>query len=283
MMFILLRLILISVIGFTFIIAWLGLTLPKQLYHNQLSVLMYHHVHDDDRSANTISSQLFREQLIYLKNKGYQFITMNDLKQFLQGAPIADNAVLVTFDDGYEGFYTYAFPVLEELQIPAVNFIITKTLDAPLDDIPPKLSREQIHSMMVQSNLIDVQCHTDSLHNKNDNGKALLIGHILTEEITETDLQYKQRIIQDTQTCLSKLKLLNPLVIDSLAYPYGIYNEASASLVKQAGIKFAFTIQPGMTTRRVDPLKIPRINAGSPKITPESLHQKIVQRVKMVE
>ncbi len=43
----------------------------------------------------------------------------------MEGATVPSNAVLVTFDDGYQSFYTAAYPILKSLRIPAVNFVIT--------------------------------------------------------------------------------------------------------------------------------------------------------------
>lgn len=136
-------------------------------YRDQVAVLMYHHVHDTDHSASTVSTALFREQLSYLLSRGYHFISLGDFKQFLAGGPVPDKAVLVTFDDGYKSFHDFAYPILRELQVPAVNFIITKDLDTPLAPSIPALSPEEIQAMMREMpGLIDAQCHTNALHFK---------------------------------------------------------------------------------------------------------------------
>jgi peptidoglycan/xylan/chitin deacetylase (PgdA/CDA1 family) len=273
----LIKSLLLCVIGLTLILSAYGFYKPEMVYKDQLAVLMYHHVYDQDTSSSTITTKLFREQLTYLKSKGYHFISLQQMKNFLNGAPIPVNAALVTFDDGYESFYINAYPILKELAIPAVNFIITQTLEHPKQDIPKKMSREEIKTMLADSPLIEVQCHTDSLHNKVTNGKALLIGHISLDGKQETDAQYKQKVVSDTQACINKLKPLNLTAVDSLAYPYGIYNQAAADYVHAAGIQYAFTILTKMTTRQSNPLEIPRINAGSPNITPQGL-EKTIQR-----
>jgi peptidoglycan/xylan/chitin deacetylase (PgdA/CDA1 family) len=268
---------LLCVIGLTLLLSAYGFYKPQMVYKDQLAVLMYHHVYDQDTSSSTITTKLFREQLTYLQTKGYHFISLQQMKEFLNGAPIPDNAALVTFDDGYESFYKNAYPVLKELAIPAVNFIITQTLEHPKQDIPKKMSREEIKAMLADSSLIEVQCHTDALHNKVPHGEALLIGHISSEGKQETKEQYKQKVVQDTQACLNKLKPLNLSTVDSMAYPYGIFNQSAAQYVHEAGIQYAFTILAKMTTRHSNHLEIPRINAGSPNITPQLL-EKTIQR-----
>jgi peptidoglycan/xylan/chitin deacetylase (PgdA/CDA1 family) len=277
------KIVLICLVCLTILISSLSAYKPKDLYRDQVAVLMYHHIHDKDLSSGTITTTLFRDQLAYLKSKGYQFITLQEFKRFMQGAPVPDNAVLVTFDDGYESFYLNAFPILQQLHIGAVNFVITKDLENPQDSNIPSLSREEIRSMTQSSALIDVQCHTNALHGTSDNGKALLTGKLMDQETEESEATYEQRIIQDTKACISSLNGLYPQPIDSLAYPYGIFNESAAELIHKAGINYAFTVLPKMTTREMDPLKIPRLNAGSPYVTPESLHNMIMRRVTIVK
>jgi peptidoglycan/xylan/chitin deacetylase (PgdA/CDA1 family) len=262
---------LICVIGLTFL-----QTFDKReaRYANQVAVLMYHHIHDEDTSSSTITTRLFRDQLQYLKNSGHNFISMVEFQQFMGGATVPDNAVMVTFDDGYESFYTNAFPVLKQLQIPAVNFIITGTLDHPLDDIPPKLSREQIIEMTTSTSLIDAQCHTNAFHDKRENGRALLL-----KDSSETEQQYVDRMTADTQACIAKVKEVNPREINALAYPYGIYDNQTAQVVRSAGIRYAFTIEPLMAVQNINPMNIPRINAGNPSISPEGLNSMIAKKI----
>ncbi|WJH34715.1 polysaccharide deacetylase family protein [Paenibacillus sp. CC-CFT747] len=277
----LLRTAVIAIAGLTFLVSSLSAFKPETLYRSQVAVLMYHHIHDTDQSGATITTELFRSQLSYLKGRGYHFISLQEFKDFMNGAAVPDNAVLVTFDDGYEGFYQNAYPVLTKLNIPAVNFIITGTLDHPLAGNIPFLNRDEIRIMTSHSPGIEVQCHTDSLHGKTegDQGKALLVARLPKDGRTETEDEYKKRIVDDTRACTGRLKDLTPHQVDAMAYPYGIYNPLAASLVKEGGIQYAFTILPRMATQGMDPLRIPRINAGSPYITPLALHNMIMRRV----
>lgn len=267
------------IIGLSVILFTLHLYRPEASYQDQLAVLMYHHIDDLAASSSTITTKLFRDQLSLLKAKDYKFINLQQMKDFLGGAAIPDKAVLITFDDGYESFYTQAYPILKELNIPAVNFIITTSLENPQQDVPPKLSREQIQTMLSNSTLIEVQCHTDSLHNKNVQGKAMLVGQLAADGTPESNEQTNQRIIADTLTCINKLKPLSPVAVDTLAYPFGIYNKAAIKSVQQAGIQYAFTILTRMNTRQADPMQLPRINAGSPNISPEDLVRTIQRSI----
>ena len=266
------------VIGVSAIIPAFHASGSRTLYADQVAVLMYHHIHDTDRSSATITTKLFRDQLSYLRQKGYRFITMDQFRAFMNGGPVPENAVLVTFDDGYESFYTNAYPILRQMNVPAVNFVITGTLDQPKSGYVPYLSPDDIERMTRESDLVSMQCHTHALHDA-PGGKPLLISRLTVGGQTETDAQYGRRVTGDIETCVRRLQPLNSATVDALAYPYGEYTKEAADLARQAGIKYAFTIVPAMATRNADPLSIPRLNAGSPRITPQKLHHAIMRRI----
>lgn len=257
---------------------------PEQLYRDQVAVLMYHHVHDTDQSSSTVTTALFRDQLSYLKEKGYNFITLNDFKKFLQGAPVPANAVLVTFDDGYKSFYDNAYPVLKGLGIPAVNFIVTKDLADPTAPYPPALSKEEIREMLQVPGQYEFQCHSDNLHHMINDSAALTSKTDEQGNPISSDA-YNAKIAADSKACYEKLGELygKPGAGDAYAYPFGIFTGTAQSIVHDAGFRYCFTIIGEMATRASDPMQIPRINAGNPNIRPENLHQIILRRIEAVK
>lgn len=261
------------------VVPMLGSARPNYMYKDQVAVLMYHHLSDTDKSNVTITPALFREQLLYLKQKNYHFISLKQFRYFLKGGAVPDNAVLVTFDDGYESFYQYAYPVLKELGIPAVNFVITGDLDNPKESKIPSLSRDMIKEMTRQPDLIDVQCHSDRLHTKQNDTEPLLTSFMAIGGKQETLEQYSQRIIEDTNACVRKLGEVYGRPVDFYAYPFGAFDADASRLIRNAGIQYAFTVVSEMATRNDDPMQLPRITAGNPSITPEELHQSIMRKV----
>src|SRR5690606_11348169 len=137
--------------------------------------------------------------------------------------------------------------VLKKWNIPAVNFIITDTLDEPKAGYLHYLSREQIQTMLTESpGLVDMQCHTHGMHYIAD--EPFLTSKLQVNGVLETEEQYRQRILQDTGECIQQLSPLGMKPIDYMAYPFGAYNETVQEMVKQAGIRYAFTIVPAMAT-----------------------------------
>lgn len=263
-----------------------GFSKPSaELYRNQVAVLMYHHVHDQDESSSTVTTGLFRGQLTYLQQKGYHFISLADFRRFMHGGSVPDNAVLVTFDDGYKSFYDNAYPILKQLGIPAVNFIVTSDLADPLAPLIPTLSKEEIGEMLRQSpGMYDFQCHTDNLHRMIGN-KAALTSVTDDQGNPISGDAYNAKIAADSAACHQKLTELHgkPEAADAYAYPFGVFTKPAVQLVRQAGFQYGFTIVGEMATRASDPMQIPRINAGNPQIQPANLHQIIMRRIETVK
>ncbi|MVO99058.1 polysaccharide deacetylase family protein [Paenibacillus lutrae] len=252
---------------------------PNVSYKDQVAVLLYHHISDMDTSSVTITPALFREQLTYLRERNYQFITMQQFKEFMAGGEVPDKAVLVTFDDGYESLYEKGYPILKELQIPAVNFVITETLDNPPAGSLKFMNQEELQALASSKEVnIDCQCHSDGMHNKQD-GNPLLITNLVIDGQPETDTQYDERVLRDAKLCSDKLRSNGSSEPDAYAYPYGFYNKHASSLLQKAGFRYGFTVVSEITTKEDDPMQIARITGGSPWVKPKSLDRAIQRSV----
>jgi peptidoglycan/xylan/chitin deacetylase (PgdA/CDA1 family) len=112
---------------------------------------MYHHVGDPPPGADAIRLDLsvpskdFREQLRYLKQEGYETITLNDLALYLTvGKPLPAKPIILTFDDGYNDAYTNAFRLLRRFSFGGTFFLISAPIDAKNPDY---LSWDQVKEM----------------------------------------------------------------------------------------------------------------------------------------
>ncbi len=88
---------------------------------NHLYIIMYHYTRDLKHSRypniKGLDISLFREQLCFIK-ENFNIITMDELIAASRGHyELPERAVLLTFDDGYTDNYTFAFPLLEEMNI----------------------------------------------------------------------------------------------------------------------------------------------------------------------
>ncbi len=100
---------------------------------NRLKIVMYHYVRDLSNSRypdiKGLDYKLFQDQIAFLV-KHFNPVKIEDvIAAYDENKPDAlpENAVLLTFDDGYIDNYTYAFPILDEYKVQGTFFIPGKT------------------------------------------------------------------------------------------------------------------------------------------------------------
>ncbi len=244
-------------------------------YRKKVAVLMFHDLDTKGKGGDIITPDQFAAKLDYLKMKGIHFISLDQFRSFMRGGQIPDNAALVTFDDGYVNFYTAAYPIMKKRHIPAVSFVITGDFKKTALVYTPHMTPDEIYKMVHEDREIEVQPHTDNLHYKTDRHHDALTGLIKINGKIETRTHYVYRITSDLGTCIRQLSVLTPHPLDTFAYPYGLSNRTVIQVLQKEGIHYAFTTKPGLVSRTQNPYLLPRINGGSPKITPEKLYEAI--------
>ena len=119
-----------------------------------IPVLYYHSVRESADNEVTITPELLRTQLQYIRDEGYVTLTLSELKAYiLNNSPIPAKSILITFDDGYMDNYDKAFPILKDLNMVATIFCIASNLDGTY-----YLSNEAIIEMSNYG--IDIESHT---------------------------------------------------------------------------------------------------------------------------
>jgi hypothetical protein len=95
---------------------------------DHLPILMYHRVApagSPAMHAYRVTPKAFEEQLRYLRDAGYYSIGLEDWwAAMARRKPFSSRAVLVTFDDGYRDFLTYAWPLLKHYGFSATVFLV---------------------------------------------------------------------------------------------------------------------------------------------------------------
>lgn len=204
-------------IGFLIILlSSLALT-PVAYAANSVPILMYHYVannpnpKDTARDTLSVSPDKFEAQMEYLSQNGYTPITLDTLYGIFNKQTTAPSKpVVLTFDDGYQDFYTIAFPILQKYNFHAVSFIITSHVGGGY-----YMNWDQIKEIH-RTGLVTFEAHTvnhlslTSLNSKN-----------LIKELSES-----KRILQE-QTGYP---------VNFISYPYGNSNES----VRQAASKSGF-------------------------------------------
>ncbi|WP_238651388.1 polysaccharide deacetylase family protein [Paenibacillus piscarius] len=249
--------------------------LPTGIYYrDQVAVLMYHHLAEQPLSLypGVLTAAQFDEQMQLLRQNGFHVITMQQYRQFmLENAPVPDNAVLLTFDDGYESFYKLAYPILQKYGYTAVNFVIVSDVDHPSPHQVPKLTWAQMREMKHAG--MGFYNHTYNLHyygivdaegGKRPAASALL--YIPDENRHEVNEEYYRRVTADLALAERRLKEELGNTDSAIAFPYGSYNDRLLEACDSLGIRLKFNIGLGLSSRMT--LNAPRINEGNRTLSP---------------
>jgi len=118
-------------------------------------ILMYHRVVNlpDYPYPIVVSLERFRQHIQYVRDSCYP-ISLIDFACALEQRSLPKRAVAITFDDGYGDNYRYAYPILEEFDVPATIFVASNYVDTESEfwwddlerilvspaQVPPRLS-----------------------------------------------------------------------------------------------------------------------------------------------
>ncbi|MGH8156938.1 MAG: polysaccharide deacetylase family protein [Rhodanobacter sp.] len=107
-------------------------------WQRDLRILAYHRImplpdpatFDFDLELISTSPDRFRDQMRLLKQR-FRPMRLTDVAATLDaGEALPPDAVVVTFDDGYDDNYRIAYPILRELGVPATFFVSTGHIDS---------------------------------------------------------------------------------------------------------------------------------------------------------
>ncbi|SNY59423.1 Polysaccharide deacetylase [Arsukibacterium tuosuense] len=194
---------------------FLSLLLPAQA----AVMLIYHHVADDTPRVSSVTAEELRQHLQYLQDNKFEVIGLDVLIGQLQNnKPIADNAVVITFDDSFENNYTTAHPILMEFGYPYTIFISPGSID---NRVGPVLSWEQVRKMAADGVLVA--------------NHAMNHEHMTRRQPDESDADWLARMEQNILDAERRIKQETGQSHQWLAYPYGEFNNKLEALVEKLG------------------------------------------------
>lgn len=210
----------------------------------RIPILMYHYISplpadaDDIRIDLTITPDLFHDHIQYLQANGYTAISLYEVTDaLLNGNPLPQKPVVLTFDDGYLDHYRYVFPILKETGFKGTFFVITAYADQAL---PAHLSWEQIQEMA------DSGMHMEA-HTKN---------HL---DLRERDRDF---LIYEILGSLESVGAHTGISSVMFAYPGGRYDETTLKVIAELPVEAAVTTRHGAMITTNDLLEMPRLRAS---------------------
>ncbi|MCB1953357.1 MAG: polysaccharide deacetylase family protein [Zoogloeaceae bacterium] len=213
-----------------------------------INILMYHQVGDfapmKGHRSTYCHHKRFARQMAYLARFGYTVLSMDQVLACLRGkAPMPPKAVALTFDDGYENFYEYAWPVLQKHGFPALVYLISDLLGQPSNwfaadgrDTPPLMSAARVRQLRGEG--VDFGSHTAT--------------HIKLSE------QDTPRIREEVTRSKAALEDVLGEPVNHFCYPFGSHDLRAVDAVADAGYLSGTTCIRSPASVADDPLTLPR-------------------------
>lgn len=195
-------------------------SINAQARQARVPVMMYHDIRPDKQVFFDVTPEEFEAHLKLIQQKGLTPITMDQLVTHLRtGLPLPEKPILLTFDDGYEGHYTYVYPLLKKYNYPGVFSIYTDKVDKRLGR--PGVTWEQLREM-VKDPLVTIASHS--------------VTHRVMANLSPDEVQKE---LQDSKQILEAAL---GVPIHYFTYPEGKYTPEVAEAVRAAGYSAALTM-----------------------------------------
>ncbi len=217
-------------------------TVEKKSY--RIPIVMYHYVEyvkdqgDTIRKSLDIIPSVFEKELKMLNDNQYKTIFVKEVPKILSGdTPYSSRSAVLTFDDGYEDFYTDVFPLLKKYKVKATVYIVD-------DFIGRKgfLNEKEIKEI-IDSNLVEIGSHTLDHFYLKKSPKSIATKQIIdSKKILENKFNIK---------------------IETFAYPFGAFDQYSLDTVRSAGYTAAVSVIPGIWQSGNNLFYLSRFRAGS--------------------
>lgn len=214
-------------------------------------VLMYHHVTPEGGVLNCTPKN-FEAQMAYLANRGYTTLTSQQFARFMQGEPVPERSVLITFDDGYLDNYVYAHPILKKYELNALMFLMTSWVHdevaRPSQDssqaypfCPP---HEECKHRLTNARIDDVIVRWEEVRLMEQNKTFEFHSHSHTHTRWDKQLNREGK----NAAFLHELQQTKEIFIEQLGrvgnhfcWPQGYYDQDYLRIAQEQGFKYFYT------------------------------------------
>jgi peptidoglycan/xylan/chitin deacetylase (PgdA/CDA1 family) len=205
----------------------------------QTPILLYHEVTDYPEKLKStkmidpeysLPTQKFEEQIAYLYEKRYNVLSIDDI---VRPQTMDSKACAITFDDGYIGNFSYAYPILKKYGYSATLFVSTKYVSM----LEQWMTWDQLRDLA--SCGFSIQSHT--------------VTHPVLEELEDKNIFYE----------LSESKKMIESEIGKdvkyLSLPFGSYKRDVTKIAREVGYAGVLTSVPFSRNWALKPVLIGRI------------------------
>lgn len=204
-------------------------------------ILMYHEITTGPAKGGDVGIAAFQAQMDWLKSQGANTLSMEELEAGISGnRPFLPKSVVITFDDGYQGQYSNARPILKNRNLKATFFIHTDYVgvEAP---VYGHMSWSEVNALEAHP-LFEVQSHTRT-----------------HASLPSLDSENQVKEILGSRTIFNSKLGKAPT---ALSFPYGDYNAKVLQNLINAHYRLGFAVDQRGTFELPAKFSLPRIGIG---------------------
>lgn len=212
---------------------------------NFFDKLLYYSSNSKELKSYSISKSKFENQIKWLKAHDAHFLTEKELIKYKESGNFPKKSVWINFDDMDASIYKNAYPILKKHNVPATGFVITNRVGTKNFHNLNLITLDQLNEMKA-SGFWEFNSHTHDLHSLKKN-KSLMVSasNIKLENDIKNSNSYLKKHFSNQN--------------DSIAYPYGEISDENITSLKNAGIKYGYTLEDKAITPNDNNYYIPRI------------------------
>ena len=215
-----------------------------------MRVLAYHSVSDATADAGSdqfaVTSRVFREHLKLLKASRFNFVTGSQFANAVMGVGrLPSRSVLITLDDGYADQFHTAAPILADMGVPAVVFVVTALIGRSSD-----WATKTTYPLCGVAELREFARYGIEIgaHSRTHQDLVRASTRDLFDEVA------------GSRADLEALGFPSPPLF---AFPYGAHDARVRDAVRRAGFALAFATHPRSVHPGDDPFQVPRFSVRS--------------------
>ena len=209
----------------------------------RLPVVTFHAL-DDRRDVCALPPPVFRRGVERLRARGYRTLALDDVADRVRrGLAFPDDALVVTFDDGYRSVYDEAFPILRDAGMTATVFLTVGAGGASEDRLPSLGGRSMLSWREIRE-----------MHQEGFAFGAHTLTHPDLTRLPAPEVEAEMRA--------SKATIEDRLgtAVRCFAYPYGRHDARSRALAREH-FTCACSDALGLVSGRSDPWALERVEA----------------------
>ncbi len=264
----------------------LGLTALERRFRDAGAILCYHNVVPTFDAGTGdpglhLPRERFERQMRWLRDH-YKVVPLREFIHRLTTGQSLRSMAAITFDDGYEGVFAYALPILQALDMPATVFVVADAVgrrepfwwDEP--EIVQSASPDRRHEWLkdlrgdgeriLARNAPSATRRVPASHRPADwtimreaLGRGIDLGahsatHRSLPTLSDRELEYE---VVASREVVHRATGVRP---EFFAYPYGHWDARVRAVVHAAGYRAGLTLDDGLNGALADPWCLRRIN-----------------------